>query len=116
MLGGALQTAAVNINYLYAGRVLAGVGVGQLVMIIPLYQSELAHPSIRGRIGGDAPARPSATAAPQHAAAGHVVPFMGHAAAGARAKTKGVHLNVHPLSRRAPRGRLLVILASVDLR
>ncbi|CAN9172455.1 unnamed protein product [Alternaria alternata] len=52
MLGGALQTAAVNLNYLYAGRVLAGVGVGQLVMIIPLYQSELAHPSIRGRIGG----------------------------------------------------------------
>ena len=40
MLGGALQTAAVNLNYLYAGRVLAGVGVGQLVMIIPLYQSE----------------------------------------------------------------------------
>ncbi|KAI4631408.1 hypothetical protein J4E83_002940 [Alternaria metachromatica] len=52
MLGGALQTAAVNLNYLYAGRVLAGVGVGFLVMIIPLYQSELAHPSIRGRIGG----------------------------------------------------------------
>jgi MFS family permease len=35
---------------LMAGRWLAGVGVGFLVMIIPLYQSEIAHPSIRGTI------------------------------------------------------------------
>ncbi len=35
---------------MWAGRWLAGVGVGFLVMIIPLYQSEIAHPSIRGRI------------------------------------------------------------------
>jgi MFS family permease len=35
---------------LWAGRWLAGVGVGFLVMIIPLYQSEIAHPSIRGTI------------------------------------------------------------------
>jgi sugar porter (SP) family MFS transporter len=52
MLGGSLQTGAQNLGYLYAGRILAGVGVGFLVMIVPLYQSELAHPSIRGRIGG----------------------------------------------------------------
>jgi MFS family permease len=37
-------------NMLWAGRWLAGVGVGFLVMIIPLYQSEIAHPSIRGTI------------------------------------------------------------------
>ncbi|PKS12564.1 hypothetical protein jhhlp_000772 [Lomentospora prolificans] len=49
-LGGALQTGATNINYLYAGRCLAGVGVGFLTMIIPLYQAELCHPSIRGRV------------------------------------------------------------------
>ncbi|CAG8984157.1 hypothetical protein HYALB_00008158 [Hymenoscyphus albidus] len=50
LIGGALQTGAQNINYLYAGRWLAGVGVGFLVMIIPLYQAEIAHPSIRGTI------------------------------------------------------------------
>jgi MFS family permease len=32
------------------GRLFAGLGVGFLTMMIPLYQSELAHPSIRGRI------------------------------------------------------------------
>jgi MFS family permease len=50
ILGGALQTAAQNVEYLYAGRVIAGVGVGFLVMIIPLYQAEIAHPSIRGSV------------------------------------------------------------------
>ncbi|KAK4909036.1 hypothetical protein LTR49_022135 [Elasticomyces elasticus] len=34
----------------YAGRVIAGLGVGFLVMIIPLYQAEIAHPSIRGSV------------------------------------------------------------------
>lgn len=29
---------------------MAGLGVGFLVMIVPLYQAELAHPSIRGRV------------------------------------------------------------------
>ncbi|OCT53747.1 Quinate permease [Cladophialophora carrionii] len=49
-LGGGLQTGAENISYLWSGRFLAGLGVGFLVMIVPLYQAELAHPSIRGRI------------------------------------------------------------------
>ncbi|RMZ71929.1 MFS sugar transporter [Pyrenophora seminiperda CCB06] len=49
-LGGSLQTGAMNIGYLYAGRILAGVGIGSLVMIVPMYQSELVHPSIRGRV------------------------------------------------------------------
>lgn len=49
-LGGALQTGAQALSYLYAGRAIAGLGVGILVMIIPVYQSELAHPDIRGRI------------------------------------------------------------------
>lgn len=49
-LGGALQTGAQSLAYLYAGRAIAGVGVGTLVMIIPVYQGELAHPDIRGRI------------------------------------------------------------------
>jgi MFS family permease len=42
-LGGALQTGAMSLAYLYSGR-------GILCMIIPLYQAELAHPSIRGRV------------------------------------------------------------------
>ncbi|KAF4624043.1 hypothetical protein G7Y89_g14132 [Cudoniella acicularis] len=50
LLGGALQTGAMNMSYLWAGRWLAGLGVGFLVMIIPLYQAEIAHPSIRGTI------------------------------------------------------------------
>ncbi|EUC36490.1 hypothetical protein COCVIDRAFT_99896 [Bipolaris victoriae FI3] len=50
ILGGALQTGAQGLSYLYAGRALAGVGVGFLVMIVPMYQSELVHPSIRGRV------------------------------------------------------------------
>ncbi|KAF9693282.1 hypothetical protein EKO04_008832 [Ascochyta lentis] len=49
-LGGALQTGAQSLAYLYSGRAIAGLGVGTLCMIIPLYQAELAHPSIRGRI------------------------------------------------------------------
>jgi MFS family permease len=33
LLGGGLQTGAQNLNYLWAGRWLAGLGVGFLVMI-----------------------------------------------------------------------------------
>jgi MFS family permease len=29
---------------------LAGLGVGQMSLLAPLYQSEIAHPSIRGRL------------------------------------------------------------------
>ncbi|TVY23239.1 MFS glucose transporter [Lachnellula hyalina] len=50
LLGGALQTGSQSLDYLWAGRWLAGLGVGFLVMIIPLYQAEIAHPSIRGTI------------------------------------------------------------------
>jgi MFS family permease len=49
-IGGTVQTSAQNIPALYMGRFFAGLGVGFLTMMIPLYQSELAHPSIRGRI------------------------------------------------------------------
>ncbi|KAI1332648.1 MFS sugar transporter-like protein [Xylariaceae sp. FL0255] len=50
ILGGGIQTGAKTLNFLYAGRALAGAGVGFLTMIIPIYQSEISHPSIRGRI------------------------------------------------------------------
>ncbi|KAF2762082.1 general substrate transporter [Pseudovirgaria hyperparasitica] len=50
ILGGGLQTGAQSLDFLYAGRCLAGVGVGFLTMIIPLYQAETVHPDIRGRV------------------------------------------------------------------
>lgn len=51
-LGGGLQTGAQTINYLYSGRAFAGVGVGFTTMIVPVYQAELCHPSIRGLVTG----------------------------------------------------------------
>ncbi|KAI5799947.1 putative MFS sugar transporter, partial [Geopyxis carbonaria] len=50
VVGGALQAGGQNIGYLQAGRLVAGIGVGTMCMIVPLYQAELAHPTIRGRI------------------------------------------------------------------
>ncbi|KAL1601382.1 hypothetical protein SLS60_006294 [Paraconiothyrium brasiliense] len=52
IIGGVLQAVAQNISFLYAGRAVAGFGVGFLVMIVPLYQAEISHPSIRGRVTG----------------------------------------------------------------
>jgi MFS family permease len=49
-LGGGLQTAAQSLHWIYAGRFVAGMGIGMLAMLAPLYQSEIAHPSIRGRL------------------------------------------------------------------
>ncbi|KAI0451033.1 MFS sugar transporter-like protein [Xylaria acuta] len=46
ILGGGLQTATQKMNYLYAGRALAGVGVGFLTMIIrkwPSLQPSVTH-------------------------------------------------------------------------
>ncbi|KAK9454983.1 general substrate transporter [Dipodascopsis uninucleata] len=50
IFGSSLQCGAQNISYLFAGRFIGGMGVGNLTMIIPLYQAELSHPSIRGRV------------------------------------------------------------------
>ncbi|SMY20913.1 unnamed protein product [Zymoseptoria tritici ST99CH_1A5] len=54
-LGAGIMLAA---NYerglgpIYAGRVLAGIGVGAASMITPIYISEISPPAIRGRIVG----------------------------------------------------------------
>jgi MFS family permease len=50
LVGGVLQTAAENVEMLYIGRFIAGFGVGILVEIVPMFQSEIAHASIRGII------------------------------------------------------------------
>ncbi|KXN91888.1 Quinate permease [Leucoagaricus sp. SymC.cos] len=50
MVGGVLQTAAQNMDMMLAGRFFAGYGVGIVSDLAPLYQAEIAHPSIRGRL------------------------------------------------------------------
>jgi MFS family permease len=50
VVGGIIQTAGVVIGMLYAGRFIAGFGVGFLTMIIPIYQAEITHRHIRGKV------------------------------------------------------------------
>ncbi|KAF9466680.1 general substrate transporter [Collybia nuda] len=50
ILGGALQTGATNMDLMLSGRFFAGFGVGIMSDLAPLYQAEIAHPSIRGRL------------------------------------------------------------------
>lgn len=53
LLGGALMTAANgNLNMIYAGRAVAGLGLGASSLTVPVYISETAPPSIRGRLIG----------------------------------------------------------------
>ncbi|KAJ5162166.1 hypothetical protein N7492_007558 [Penicillium capsulatum] len=48
VIGSAIQCAAVNIPMLFVGRAIAGLAVGQLTMVVPLYISEVSIPEIRG--------------------------------------------------------------------
>lgn len=48
VIGSALQCAGTSVAVLFTGRGIAGVAVGQLTMVIPIYMSELAPPKIRG--------------------------------------------------------------------
>lgn len=41
-----------DLGYLYGGRVLAGIGIGGISNLIPIYISELSPPAIRGRLVG----------------------------------------------------------------
>ncbi|KAJ6447306.1 putative quinate permease [Purpureocillium lavendulum] len=53
ILGGTLMTAARgNMNMIIAGRAVAGLGIGSTSMCVPVYISETAPPSIRGRLVG----------------------------------------------------------------
>ncbi|RUS28736.1 general substrate transporter [Jimgerdemannia flammicorona] len=49
-IGAALQGGAQNVGYLFAGRVVGGLGIGMLSMVVPLYQSEISPPEIRGSL------------------------------------------------------------------
>ncbi|RSH89617.1 hypothetical protein EHS25_002168 [Saitozyma podzolica] len=51
MLGVAVQTGANEaVACIYAGRFVAGLGVGALSMLVPMYNAELAPPGIRGSL------------------------------------------------------------------
>lgn len=49
-IGGALQTFANGMPMMLLGRVTAGVGVGMLSTIVPIYQSEISPPHNRGKL------------------------------------------------------------------
>jgi len=48
IVGGVLQGGAVNIEMFLVGRVFGGFAVGILVVLVPLFQSEIAPPATRG--------------------------------------------------------------------
>jgi sugar porter (SP) family MFS transporter len=50
VIGAVLQCAAQNRGMLVAGRVISGISVGIASTTVPLYQSEIAEPRIRGRL------------------------------------------------------------------
>ncbi|KAJ7882280.1 general substrate transporter [Mycena leptocephala] len=52
MLGCSLQTGAQNVSYLIVGRMIAGFAIGCLSMVVPLYQSEISPPELRGFLTG----------------------------------------------------------------
>ncbi|KAK8079086.1 hypothetical protein PG994_002893, partial [Apiospora phragmitis] len=53
LLGATLMTASRgSLNMIYAGRAIAGLGVGSSSLVVPVYIAEVAPPSIRGRLVG----------------------------------------------------------------
>lgn len=48
VIGGAIMTGAVNLGMLYASRVILGIAIGMLVMLVPLYQTEVSPTEGRG--------------------------------------------------------------------
>jgi MFS family permease len=50
IVGSVFQTAAWNIASAFAGRAVAGLAVGMLTMIVPMYLSEVSLPGIRGTL------------------------------------------------------------------
>lgn len=47
------QTAASgHLGLIYAGRAVAGLGIGSVSLLVPVYIAETSPPSIRGRLVG----------------------------------------------------------------
>ncbi|KAJ5584103.1 uncharacterized protein N7459_003903 [Penicillium hispanicum] len=49
-IGGGLQTFALSMPMMMVGRIVAGLGVGALSTIVPVYQSEISPPHNRGKL------------------------------------------------------------------
>ncbi|GAQ11040.1 sugar transporter STL1 [Aspergillus lentulus] len=49
-IGGAFQTFATGLPMMMLGRIVAGLGVGALSTIVPVYQSEISPPHNRGKL------------------------------------------------------------------
>lgn len=52
IIGAILQCAAMNVGMLIAGRLIAGLGCGQILSVVPIYLAEAAPPSRRGFLVG----------------------------------------------------------------
>ncbi|KAL1594381.1 hypothetical protein SLS60_010141 [Paraconiothyrium brasiliense] len=52
IIGAVSQCAAVHVGMLIAGRLIAGVGCGQMLSVVPIYLAEAAPPSRRGFLVG----------------------------------------------------------------
>ncbi|KAH7905571.1 general substrate transporter [Hygrophoropsis aurantiaca] len=50
VIGSILQCASINRGMLVAGRVISGISVGLASSVVPIYQSEITAPAIRGRL------------------------------------------------------------------
>ena len=50
VVGGALQTACTSYYMMIVGRVIAGIGVGMLSTIVPVFQSEISPAHNRGQL------------------------------------------------------------------
>jgi len=50
LVGGALQSFANGMPMMMLGRIIAGLGVGALSTIVPVYQSEISPPHNRGKL------------------------------------------------------------------
>ncbi|KXT17670.1 hypothetical protein AC579_9025 [Pseudocercospora musae] len=50
VVGGAIQTFATGMPMMMLGRIIAGLGVGALSTIVPVYQSEISPPHNRGKL------------------------------------------------------------------
>ena len=50
LIGGALQSFANGMPMMIVGRIIAGLGVGALSTIVPVYQSEISPPHNRGKL------------------------------------------------------------------
>ncbi|KAI8050185.1 general substrate transporter [Syncephalis plumigaleata] len=51
LLGGLLQTVAVNLAMIYTGRFISGLAVGMSLVAAPLYIAEIAPKQLRGTLG-----------------------------------------------------------------